>query len=186
MAIMLRGKKVVLRSLERDDLPRLHALCQHVDLMLLSDSVWLPSSLAAWEKDFDAHLADQDNYQFIIEADGKIIGSMQLHPRPNRRAGSGELGIGIYDPDYLGKGYGRDAIATFLDWAFRILNLRRIKLETLASNERAIRCYEACGFVREGLLREDDYCDGGYRDTVIMGLLRSEWEARGAGNHNVA
>lgn len=173
---MLRGKKVILRAMERDDLKHLHTLAQNVDLVLLSDGAWRPESLAAWEKGFDKHLEDRDQYSFIIEADGKIIGSMALHPHANRRAGSGELGIAIYDPEYLGRGYGRDAIETFLDWTFRILNFRRIKLETLATNERALRCYEACGFRREGLLREDDYTDGQYRDVVVMGLLRSEWE----------
>jgi RimJ/RimL family protein N-acetyltransferase len=55
------------------------------------------------------------------------------------------------------------------------MNFRRIKLETLAHNERALRCYEACGFQREGLLRKDEYADGLYRDVVIMGILRGEW-----------
>ncbi len=174
---MLRGKKVTLRALERDDIKQLHALTRHVDLVLLSDSEWQPSSLAAWERYFEKHLEDQDQHQFIIEAESKIIGSIGLHPNPNRRAGSAELGIAIHDPEYVGRGYGRDAIETFLDWAFRIMNFRRIKLETLVTNERALRCYEACGFQREGLLREDDYTDGAYHDTVVMGLLRSEWEA---------
>jgi RimJ/RimL family protein N-acetyltransferase len=173
---VLRGKKVILRALERDDLKPLHTLAQNVDLVLLSDGAWGPEPLAAWEKNFDKHLEDRDRHEFIIEADGKIIGSMELHPDANRRAGSGELGIAIYDPEYLGKGYGRDAIETFLDWTFRILNFRRIKLETLATNERALRCYEACGFRREGLLREDEYTNGRYQDIVAMGLLRSEWE----------
>ena len=46
----------------------------------------------------------------------------------------------------------------------------------MATNERALRCYEACGFQREGLLREDEYTNGRYQDIVAMGLLRSEWE----------
>lgn len=179
---MLRGKKVILRPIERDDLKPLHALAQNVDLVLLSDGAWFPESLAAWEKNFDKRLDDRDRHQFIIEADGKLIGSMDLHPHANRRAGSAEFGIAIYDTEYLGRGYGRDAIETFLGWAFRILNFRRIKLETLAHNERAIRCYEACGFRREGLLREDEYTDGEYRDIVVMGLLRSDWEKEHASN----
>ena len=174
---MLRGKKVVLRPIERDDLKQLHALTQNVDLVLLSDGDWQPEPLAAWEKNFDKNLESNDERAFVIEADGKIIGSIGLHPHANRRAGSGELGIAIHDPEYIGRGYGRDALETFLDWTFRILNFRRIKLETLATNERALRCYEACGFQREGLLREDEYTDGAYRDVVVMGLLRSDWEA---------
>ncbi|MGE5334909.1 MAG: GNAT family N-acetyltransferase [Nitrososphaerota archaeon] len=173
---MLRGTKVTLRALERDDIKQLHELTRNVDLVLLSDSAWVPYPLASWEKQFDKHIEDQDQSQFIIEADGKIIGSIGLHPHPNRTAGCGTLGIAIHDPEYVGRGYGRDAIETFLDWAFRIMNFRRIKLETLATNERALRCYEACGFRREGLLREDEYCDGSYRDVVAMGVLRREWE----------
>lgn len=179
---MLRGKKVVLRAMERDDLKQLHALTQNVDLVLLSDGAWAPEPLASWEKHFDKHVEDHDRHVFVIEADGKVIGLINLHPHANRRAGSAELGISIHDPEYIGKGYGRDAIATFLDWTFRIMNFRRITLETLAYNERAIRCYEACGFQREGLLRENEYVDGQYRDVVVMGLLRSEWERKRASN----
>jgi RimJ/RimL family protein N-acetyltransferase len=179
---MLRGKKVILRAMERDDLKQLHALTQNLDLVLLSDGAWWPESLTQWEKSFDKRIEGNDNDYppFIIEADGKIIGSMGLHPHVNRLARCGELGIAIHDPEYLGKGYGRDAIETFLDWTFRILNFRRIKLDALADNERALRCYEACGFQREGLLREDEYTNGQYHDIVIMGLLRSEWESRHA------
>ena len=179
---MLRGEKVILRALERDDLKQLHTLAQNVDLVLLSDGAWGPEPLAAWEKNFDKHLEDRDRHEFIIEADGKIIGSMELHPDANRRAGSGELGIAIYDPDYLGKGYGRDAIETFLDWTFRILNFRRIKLETLATNERALRCYEACGFRHEGVRRDAELYPGGWKDFLYMGVLRSEYQQRAAGS----
>ena len=46
-----------------------------------------------------------------------------------------------------------------------------------ATNERAIRCYRACGFVEEGRLRQHDYSDGAYVDVVAMGILRDEWGA---------
>ncbi|MGH2516473.1 MAG: GNAT family N-acetyltransferase, partial [Ktedonobacterales bacterium] len=107
-----------------------------------------------------------------------IIGDIGLHQWKNRRAGTAEMGVGIYDPEYVGKCYGRDAINTLLDWAFRIQNYRRILLHTLANNERAIRAYRACGFVEEGRMRQDDYVNGQYVDTLIMGILRPEWEAR--------
>lgn len=174
---MLRGEKVVLRSVEREDLKALHDLASNVELVMLGDGVWTPSPLAAYEKDFDEHVKDEDKSDFVIEADGKIIGEVGLHRRKNRRAGVATLGILIYDPDYIGKGYGRDAISILLDWAFRIQNFRRIALDTMASNERAIRAYRACGFVEEGRLREHEYWNGRYVDVICMGILRSEWEA---------
>jgi diamine N-acetyltransferase len=177
---MLRGEKVVLRTLEREDLKRLHELSRNVELEVLAGGAWSPWPLAAWEKEFDKHLEDEDKSDFVIEADGKVIGDIGLHRWKNRRAGTAELGVSIYDPEYLGKGYGRDAINVLLDWAFRIQNFRRISLQTLASNERAIRAYRACGFVEEGRLREHEYSNGHYQDVVMMGVLRAEWEARHA------
>ncbi len=173
---MLRGEKVILRALERDDLKRMQELEREVELLLLASGVWYPTPLASFEKQFDKHLEDEDRSRFVIEADGKVIGDTGLHQK-SRRDGTAALGIGILDRDYIGKGYGRDAIRVLLEWAFRIQNYRRIWLDTLASNERAIRSYRACGFVEEGRLREHYYYDGVYHDAVVMGIMRLEWEA---------
>ncbi|MFI5275077.1 MAG: GNAT family N-acetyltransferase [Ktedonobacterales bacterium] len=178
---MLHGEKVILRPVEREDLKRLHELSANTDLVMLGGGAWEPWSLAAEEKDFDKHVEDEDKSYFAIEADGKVIGTTELHRWRNRRAGTAGVGVGIYDRDYLGKGYGRDAIAVLLDWAFRIQNFRRIWLETLARNERAIRCYRSLGFQEEGRLRQHEYSDGAYDDVICMGLLRDEWESRRAG-----
>lgn len=175
---MLRGEKVVLRSLEREDLKRLHELTSNVDLFMLSAAEWAPVPLAALEKEFDKRAEGRDHLEFAIEADGKLIGTVGLHNWRNTRAGVGSFGIGIFDPEYVGKGYGRDALNVFLKWAFRVQNYRRIWLMTLADNERAIRAYEACGFVREGLLRQHEVFNGEPADVLVMGLLRDEWQAR--------
>jgi RimJ/RimL family protein N-acetyltransferase len=45
-----------------------------------------------------------------------------------------------------------------------------------ADNARGIRAYEKVGFRREGLLRQESYREGRYGDTLVMALLRQEWE----------
>lgn len=174
---MLKGKNVRLRAVERDDLKRLHALEQNVDLVLLGDGHWEPGSLARWEKQFDKNLDQDDPAWFVIEADDRVIGTIGLHHR-NRRESTTQFGIGIYDPEYVGRGYGREAIMLLLEWAFNVQNWRRVWLDTVAVNERAIRAYRACGFVEEGRLREHCWQNGEYVDMVLMGQLRSDWEAR--------
>ena len=62
-----------------------------------------------------------------------------------------------------------------LDYAFRHRNLNRVALRTHSENERAMRCYRACGFVEEGRLRRSIWIDGRYVDGVLMGILRDEW-----------
>jgi RimJ/RimL family protein N-acetyltransferase len=177
---MLKGKRVLLRAIERDDLKRLHELDQNVELALLGGGSWQPTPLAAIEKDYDKHLADEEKAWFVIEIDGKVVGDVGLHHR-DRRARVTAFGIGIYDPEYLGQGYGREALGLLIDWAFRIQNYERIWLDTWASNERAIRCYKAVGFVEEGRQRRHTYIDGQYVDVVLMGLLRDEWLSRSGG-----
>jgi RimJ/RimL family protein N-acetyltransferase len=174
---MLKGEKVTLRPMERDDLKRIHEMRQDVELMILAFGDWQPRPLARFEKDFDKHLEADEVTWFVIEADGKIIGDTGLHGL-DRRHGTAELGIGIYEREYLSKGYGRDAIRTLLKWAFEVQNWRRVWLTTIAPNERAIRSYLACGFVEEGCLRQHVHYHGAYVDLVQMGLLRSEWEAQ--------
>jgi RimJ/RimL family protein N-acetyltransferase len=54
------------------------------------------------------------------------------------------------------------------------LGLHRIELEVLATNQRAIRCYQACGFIVEGTRRQAELYPDGWRDRLIMGLLASQ------------
>jgi diamine N-acetyltransferase len=88
-----------------------------------------------------------------------------------------ELAISIGETDCWSRGYGTDAIRTVLRHGFETLGLRRIDLHTDADNARGIRCYEKCGFVREGVMRERRLRYGKPLDMVVMGVLRSEWEA---------
>ena len=171
---MLRGERVILRALEREDLKRLHELERNVDLVLLGDAEWSPIPLAAREKWFEKRLDDDDHCKFAIEADGKLVGDCQLQMR-DRRSQVSSLGIAIYDPDYVGKGYGREALALLVDWAFRVQNYQRLWLGVFSNNERAIRCYRAVGFVEEGRQRRQMYVGGEYVDNILMGLLREEW-----------
>ncbi|RJQ12030.1 MAG: N-acetyltransferase, partial [Dehalococcoidia bacterium] len=47
----------------------------------------------------------------------------------------------------------------------------------LEFNTRAIHAYERVGFVVEGRLRQAAYLGGHYYDSLVMGLLREEFEA---------
>jgi RimJ/RimL family protein N-acetyltransferase len=67
-------------------------------------------------------------------------------------------------------------IRVLLTYAFQACGARRIALTTHAKNERAIRCYRACGFIEEGRPRKAVWIDGEYTDLVNMSILREEWE----------
>ncbi len=182
---MLGSAGLILRAVERDDLPRLHAFNNDVAVELAGggDPPW-PQSFARVAADFERNSANggrdgnSGSVSFAIEVDGQIIGMCGLHGLdPTHRAC--EFGITIGDKDYWGKGYGREAIALLLDYAFRLLNVRRVFLRVNGRNERAIRAYRACGFIEEGRLRSHVWSDGAYDDLVYMGILGEEWASKG-------
>jgi len=67
-----------------------------------------------------------------------------------------------------------------VDYAFGPLGLRRLEADIDPRNAASIRAVERLGFVREGLLRERWVVADEISDTMFMGLLARDWQARRA------
>jgi RimJ/RimL family protein N-acetyltransferase len=175
---MLKGEKVILRALEKSDGDRLQEFVNDFELHLLADDEeYVPRSREQVEKLFeDLGKNPEEVGPFAIEADGKLIGTCGLH-HFDKHSRVCSFGINISDRDYLGKGYGRDAVRVLLEYAFVHRNLHKVWLTTYPDNERAIRSYKALGFVEEGLQKEQVWSQGSYKDWLYMGLLRSDWKS---------
>ena len=178
---MLRGSRVILRAVTPEDIETQHQFENDVELYLLDGSVPQPRSSQQVQADFESMIKGGDAIVFAIEADGEYIGNCEL-AEFNSTNQTCKLGISIGNRNYWGRGYGRDAVKLLLDYGFRYRNVRKVGLGVAANNERAIRCYRGCGFVEEGQLRQEIWINGEYIDRILMGILRSEWEA---GNHSV-
>ncbi len=110
--------------------------------------------------------------EWSVEYAGECIGSARLRvDEGNHRAA---FSIGIFAPHRRGMGLGREITRLVTRWGFVDLGLHRVELEVLAMNERAIRCYRACGFVHEGTRREAELYPDGWHDFLVMGLLRDD------------
>lgn len=85
--------------------------------------------------------------QYVIcEMDTTPIGSVYYRDIDSNE-GAAEFGIFI-DENYAGRGYGTDAINTFLKLGFEIMKLNKIYLRVVDSNSRARRVYESIGFTQ--------------------------------------
>jgi RimJ/RimL family protein N-acetyltransferase len=178
---MIQGTKTRLRGLEHDDLQHFVAWINDPEIRHFV-AMRYPLSMAEEEGWWQGFLQRKTDHIFAIEAeDATYIGNIGLHDLEweNRRA---MLGIMIGQKAYWGQGYGTDAIRTLLGWAFGYLNLHRVYLTVYAYNQRAIRCYEKCGFQHEGTLRQARYSDGRYYDEWMMGILKDEFGADSRGN----
>jgi RimJ/RimL family protein N-acetyltransferase len=175
---MLEGKLVRLRPLEPEDLEHAYTWMNDPEVTYF---LGMRYPISRVEEDRWLREASANNFasgvRLAIETkEGVLIGSIDLRNTSpeDRRAG---LGIVIGEPEYWSKGYGADAIMTVLRFAFHQMNLNRVFLEAFESNERALACYRKSGFREEGRLRQDRFKHGRYWDTIVMGVLREEFEA---------
>ncbi len=180
---MLKGERVLLRGVRRDDLMRLWEFNNDPEVEIAGGGdPPIPQSLERLEGEFDenAKKGGRDGTWFAIEADGRLIGQCGLYGFDKFKgvAHRCDLGITIGDKEYWGKGYGREAIGLLVDYAFTHWNVQRVGLQVLATNERAIRAYQAVGFIHEGKLRRHMWSNGNYVDTVCMSILQEEWQER--------
>lgn len=94
----------------------------------------------------------------------------------NMAVAAAAIGIVIGEKAYWGHGYGREAFTLLLRHLFADLGMQRVGLDTWSGNERAVRAYRAVGFREEGRLRRAQIVGGRYYDTVLMGILREEFD----------
>lgn len=175
---MLKGERVLLRPYTRADMETQLAFSNDVEVELAGGGdPPMPHTLEAWQNWYDETIVKggSDAAFFVIETDGKPIGMCVLH-HMDLLSRNGELGIAIGEKAYWGRGYGREVVRLLLDYGFRLRNLRKIWLSTQSNNERALRCYTACGFVEEGRQRDHIYSNGAYHDMVYMCVWREAWK----------
>jgi [ribosomal protein S5]-alanine N-acetyltransferase len=117
-------------------------------------------------------------YQWAVEYEGHCVGSAGLGVDADQHGAT--YTVGLFVAGLRGRGLGREITRLVLSWAFGELGLHRVELEVLAFNRRAINCYLACGFRQEGVRREAGLYPDGWKDVILMGLLRSEHAAQRA------
>lgn len=174
----LVGERVILRDYRREDLVHMRKWVNDYEITKYLSNVFLyPHTITDTESFLDYMLKGSDTRGFVIahKDTEEYIGQLDLLKIdwPNRNA---LIGITIGTKDNLGKGYGTESIQLLQDFAFNKLNLHKLELEVREFNYRAIACYKKCGFIEEGRIRESFFVDGKYTDTILMGVLKREWE----------
>jgi RimJ/RimL family protein N-acetyltransferase len=171
----LIGTHIYLRPLEREDAPAIVPWFNDPEVIRTLRR-YLPLTLVE-EQEFIDHLRNSDHdlaLSIALKESDRLIGVTGLHEidYKNRHAG---LGILIGDKSEWGKGHGTEAARLLIGYAFDTLNMNRVWLHVYEYNARGLRSYEKLGFQREGVLRQDNFRDGRYWDTIVMAVLRQDW-----------
>ena len=119
------------------------------------------------------------NYFAIeLKSEKKVIGGISID-KINKFHEIGGGGFWI-STKYHGQGYGTEALAAKIGFAFNKLKLRRLESGFFKGNIPSLKLQKKLGYKVEGLRRKGFRCkaDGKLKDEYTTALLKEDWEKR--------
>ena len=140
---------------------------------------WVDSNISVEDtKEFIRHglvqQANDDGFQAGIWYQGRFAGGIGYHyiDRLNRKT---EIGYWL-DASLQGKGLMTRACKVMTSYALREYGLNRVEIHCASGNVRSRAIPERLGFTQEGVLREASWLYDHFDDSVVYGMLASEWQ----------
>ena len=88
-----------------------------------------------------------------------------------------QLGYTWYGKKFQGTGLNKHCKFLLLQFAFEQLGMERVEFRADYNNKKSIAAMKSIGCVEEGVLRSNTLkSDGGRRDSIVLSILKSEWE----------
>ena len=111
------------------------------------------------------------NWAVCLRNQTEMIGRCVLFhfDEPNQRA---EIGF-ILNREYWRRGLMRQAVEAVIQFGFNRLNLHRIEADVDPDNVASLALLESLGFKREGYFAERWLVGDEWKDSVMLGLLKS-------------
>lgn len=171
----IKGKKVTLRAMTRNDMPMICDMFNDPDMENLVVGWAFPISIEQQNAWFDKNMSDNRNFRFVIETeeDGVVgIATLTDIDWKNRRA---THGIKLANRQNRTKGIGTDTVMAIMRYAFDELGLHRLDGSWFDFNVPSKNMYMKCGWKEEGIKREYVYKHGKWRDLTIVGVLEDDY-----------
>lgn len=173
--MILKGKKVILRPVEYEDIEFIRGLI---------NDPWMEERIVGWALPLSRK--DQENWyasyrntteqiRYIIETTEEgVVGLCGLKSIDYKNGVATSAGIRI-TKDVQSRGIATDAYMTLFKYAFSELRLHRINTSAMEENTPSLRVMEKVGCKREGLMRDAIYKNGYYHNIVTLGILDSDY-----------
>jgi RimJ/RimL family protein N-acetyltransferase len=173
---VIETKRLILRLLEKNDLPTLFAVNGDDEVFRYSprESWKTPADGEAWFARVMAHRESGATMQFVIVLrDGeRPIGTLAVF-HFEESVGSAEIGY-VLGREYWGKGLMKEALDAFVEFAFETLGLKRLEAELDPRNGASVKVLARVGFSNEGRRRRNYLSKGEVTDTGLYGMLSQD------------
>ncbi len=144
--------KITLRKLKKNDWRYFAEWWRDKELIALTSGDFTPLSDEENQTQVREMTTDKSSVHFMIEAEGKTVGHINLNKIDNKTA---ELQIVIGEKDYWGQGIGKQAGTQVIQEA-KNLSFNKICIEVRPENSRALDLYQKLGFTKIGLKKYPD------------------------------
>jgi RimJ/RimL family protein N-acetyltransferase len=111
-------------------------------------------------------------YGIFNPEETKLVGGTGLHPRIGGEAL--EIGYWIHK-DYINQGLVTESTAALVKVAFEIVHVHRLEIHCDPGNTASAAIPRKLGFIHEGTLRANTRFLDRWRDTMVWGLLETEY-----------
>lgn len=176
-ATFIEGRKVDLRTVERDDLEFLHRGNNHPSIARFLSGT--PSNMPTIESEHEQQVKTDTVRLLVVPREGEFgdepVGLVYMYVDDTRTMGIG--GVWLL-PEAQRQKFTQDALIHFIEYAFGPYGLHRIEVRTSEQNRVIQRLCDRWGFSHEGVIREREFRDGEYADLERYGLLVHEWPGK--------
>ena len=176
---LVRGKVVTLRPPVPDD--QAHWLEWLAD-MEVTRYLLRRNVPAAHEEDewFKRTAEDKNGVYWSIEVEGTHVGGSGIHDIDWVNAHA-MTGTAIGDKRFWRRGVGSESMALRTRYAFRELNLHKLRSSAFLANEGSKRSLLKAGYRQIGVAREEIFREGRWHDLWLCEVLREDWEKQHPG-----
>ncbi len=87
------------------------------------------------------------------------------------------IGHTWYGKEFQGTGLNKNCKLLLLSQAFDNWNIERVEFRADLQNKRSINAMKSIGCIEEGILRSNCKSQDGRRDSIILSILKDEWNS---------
>jgi len=174
----LTGRKLYLREVRTADAnEEYYNWLNDAEVSRFLETRYYPNSLErirdfVQKRDGDPH----EVFLAICHLDShEHLGNIKLGPI-NWIHRSADISLVLGKKQFWGQGLATESIQLVTKYAFKKLNLHKLKAGFYKSNVGSQRAFQKVGFEEEGCLKKQLFSDGNYEDQVLMGFCRDAFE----------